>query len=181
MDNKVLVEVAARVACQMFRKNKQIPSLESFEIIVTESVANVEPTYRGLTVSEAAIVENAHADIFGVFVDKELFDLGFILKAINESYTEDSEFYSLVRFDAYVESARLTPYELIEIGKELNFLGYSTERYDRMYLQLRKHDKGVAKPIHEEELLDSIDGYRNQVFKYVQQKGYRYADGKADN
>jgi hypothetical protein len=176
MDNKVLVEAAANIACQIFRKNKQIPSLEALESIVTESVVKIEPNYKGLTVSEANMVEDIHADLYDEFVNNELFDLGFILKAINESYTENSEFYSLVRFDAYVERVFSNPYELIEIGVELNFLGYSTERYDRMYLQLRKHDKGVAKPIHEEELLDSIDGYRNQVFKYVQIHGYRYAD-----
>jgi hypothetical protein len=181
MDNKVLVQVAASVAIQIFRNKLQIPHIYNLKSIVVTSVKNIEPTYRGLSDEEELIVENALAVLFGEFVDNELFDLGFLLKAINESYNENSEYYSLVRLDAYVESAKLTPYELIEIGKELNFLGYSTDRYDRMYLQLPKSDKGIIKPIHEEELTDAIDGYRGTLYNYVQQKGYRYADGKADN
>jgi hypothetical protein len=181
MDNKVLVRIASSITIQFFRKKLQIPHIYDLESMVVTSVKNIEPTYRGLSDEEADIVDNAFAVLFDLFVENELFDLGFLLKAINESYTENSEYYSLVRLDAYVESAKLTPYELIEIGKELNFLGYSTDRYDRMFLQLPKSDNGVPKPIHEEELTDNIDGYRKQIYNYIRQKGYRYVDGKTDN
>jgi hypothetical protein len=181
MDNKVLVQVAASIACQIFQNNKQIPSLEAFKSIVTESVVKIEPNYKGLTVSEATIVENSHREFYNIMVYEELIDLSFIIKAINESYNENTTYYALVRLDSYVESANLSPYELIEIGVEINYMGYSVENYDRMYLQLCKHDNGVARPIHEDELTDNIDGYNKVIYQYILDNGYNYADGKADN